>query len=379
MTETLSRILSPLDAGCFLKHYGTRQPLHVARTAPDYYADVLSEADLDAILQSPQLPAAFVNVVKEGTRYAIEDWSRIYTSARGEQRVAIPERLFGLYGEGATLILNQADRTVPSLNAACRALSLEMGFPAQANVYITPRNAMGFSRHEDDHEVMILQIAGSKRWLLFPQGVPGAEIDLRSGDLLYLPRGLAHSAQAQEADSIHVTVGLRPWYAFQLIEELAAMASQNGGFQQPVPPRFADDGAKQGFESAFLRQLQDLIAATKPSELIERRFHSLVENQPRGWSGRLSDLRYLRDITPETVVRRRPGILTIVKDDGKTLNVEFAGTRIAIPSFLKGALEKIMSQPAFAVRELEGFISNTGKEKLITEFVRAGFLRIVNI
>ncbi len=251
MSDCLSRILFPLDVGSFLKHYQTREYFHIDRNSPGYYDDILTVGDLDAFLQSGQLPAAFVNVVKDGTRFPLEEWSRVDTSARGEHRVAVPERLFELYSGGATLVLNQAHRAFPSFNSLCRNLTAAFGFPVQANVYITPRSSVGFGRHADDHEVLVMQIAGNKRWLLWVQDAPVLELDLRPGDLLYLPRGLAHAAEAQEGDSIHVTLGMYPAYAFQLIEELAALAGEDADFRQPVPPLFADDDAKRGLRRRF--------------------------------------------------------------------------------------------------------------------------------
>jgi hypothetical protein len=379
MSDCLSRILLPLDRNDFLRHYQTREYFHVVRNTAGYYDDILSTTVLDAFLQSERLPSAFINVVKDGTRCSLEKWSRVDASARGEQSVAIPEKLFDLYAEGATLILNQTDRALPSLNSLCRALTLDLGFRAVANIYITPRCAAGLAKHVDDHEVLVLQIAGCKRWQLHAKDVPAVEIELRPGDLLYLPRGCAHAAWAQEGDSIHITLGLLPVYAFQLVEELAAVAREDGGFEQPQPPRFADDDAKRKFETAFLRQLQDLILKTTPPALLERRFRSLVEDQPRGWPGRLSDLRRFRDMTPETVVCRRPGVLAVVSTEGKFLKVDFAGKRVLVPGFLEGAIGKIMSGNAFAIGEVEGFIGSPGKVKLVAEFVRVGLLRIVSL
>ena len=379
MTECLARVLSPREPASFLKHYLAREHFHVARTSPGHYADFFGVGDIETILQSEHLPAAFVNVVKDGTKYPLEEWSKLATSARGEHRVAIPERLFELYADGATLILNQAERTVPSLNAACRNLTLEMGFRTWANVYITPRSAVGFSRHSDDHEVLILQIAGSKQWLLYPPDAPAVETDLRAGHLLYVPRGLSHSAKAQEDDSIHVTVGMRPPYTFELIEELAALAGEDNEFQRPMPPRFADEGTKQAFEEAFQCQLQSLISRTAPSQLLERRFRSLVDNQGRGWPGRFSDIRLLRDISPETVVCMRTGILAHVRREGKSLIVAFARKKLEVPAFLEGGLDKVISGNAFAVDEIEGCIGSSGKVKFVAAFVRAGLLQIVSI
>jgi len=379
MSECLARILSPVDTSFFLKHYQAREHFHISRNAAGYYEDLFTAGDLDVFLQSEHLPAAFFNVVREGTRYPLEDWSRVDNSARGEHRVAITERLFDLYSEGATLIVNQAHSALPSLNGLCRNLTRELGFPVLANIYITPREVGGFCKHADDHEVLVMQIAGSKRWLLDVQHAPLVEIDLQPGDLLYLPRGLAHAAKAQESDSIHVTLGLWPVYAFQLIEELAAAAAENDDFLQPMPPRFADDDAKRAFETAFVRQLQGLILRIEPSELLERRFQSLIANQSRGWPGRLSDLRSIQDITTETIVCRRPGILTDVKREGKFLSVGFAGKRVKVPDFLQRALDTIMSGNRFAIHELEGLMDSSGKVRLVAEFVRAGLLRIVKL
>ena len=378
-TEWLSRVLSPRDPAAFLEHYLAREYFHVARNSPGYYADFFGVGDIETILQSEHLPAAFVNVVKDGTKYPLEEWSTLATSARGEHRVAIPERLLELYADGATLILNQADSTVPSLNAVCRNLSLEMGFRTWANVYITPRGAAGFSRHSDDHEVVILQITGSKRWLLHPADAPAVETGLQAGHLLYVPRGLPHCAQTQEEDSIHVTVGMRPSYAYELIGELAALAADDNEFQQPMPPRFADEGTKEAFQEVFQCRLQGLIARTAPSQLLERRFQSLVDTQARGWPGRFSDIRFLRDISPETVVCMRPGILADVRRHGKSLIVAFARKKLEVPAFLEGGLDKVMSGNAFAVNDIEGLIGSSGKVKFVAAFVRAGLLRIVSI
>jgi hypothetical protein len=383
MTECLSRILFPFDTSWFLEHYQARKHFHVQRESPGFYRDFLTPGDLDLALKSEQLPAAFVGVVKEGARYLPEEWSRVAESNGTSQRVAIPEKLSGLHSEGATLILNQADRAVPSLKIACRELTSEFGFPIQANVYVTPRGSSGFSKHADDHEVLVMQIAGTKRWLLYPSNVPPdsppVEIDMQPGDLLYLPRGLAHAARSQDQNSIHVTLGLRPAYTYQLIDELAAIAAEDPDFQQPAPPRFADDRARGEFGAAFLRDLTGLMSKTTPAELMERRLNFHVGNQAQGWQARLSDLLLIRDMTLETIVRRRAGVSAVIKGDGKFLGVEFADRRVLVPGFLKCALDLILGGDTFAVLEIEGMIDDRGKVRLASEFVKAGLLRIVSI
>lgn len=379
MTEYLSHLLFPLSTDSFLKHYQAREHLHVARGSAGYYADLLSVAELDTVLQSQQMPAASLNVVKDGVRYPIEEWSRVETTPRGAQRVAIPEALLSLYAGGATLILNQLHCALPSLNHACRMLTEELGFPTQTNIYITPRAAAGFSKHADEHEVLILQIAGSKFWIIYPPDAPPVEIDLQSGDLLYLPRGMFHAARARDEDSIHITLGLRPVYGFQLIQDLAALASELESFRRPMPPRFAGSDAGQAFARDFLARLQNLIAGIGPSRLTDLRRDELLLAQAQGWPGRFSDLRILHLITTETVVSKRPGILTAVKDKGKFLSVEFADREVTIPAFMRAELPRILGEREFTVAEIGGMITTAGKVKFVREFVSAGVLRIVSI
>jgi lysine-specific demethylase/histidyl-hydroxylase NO66 len=379
MTDRLSQVLSPIGLVPFFERYWAKEHLHVSRSSSGYYDGILSAGDLDRLFESEQLPASFFHVIKNGVTHHPEEWSRLATAKMGEQRVALPERLFDLYSNGATLILNQAHHAIPALGLACREIACELGFPSRANIYAAPPEAEGFSRHTDPHEILILQISGTKSWLLYPPSGP-VEIELRAGDLLYLPRNLAHAARTHKDASIHVSLGLVPVYGFRLLEDLAAMAQDHPGFQQPVPPKFAGREARRLFEAEFARNLRDLVMeATLSDQLIERRFLSLVEMQSKGWTGRFTDLLRLEKMTADTVVCARAGIVRAIEDDGKFLNVSFAGNQIRVPKFLKSCLDRILGDTPFAIREMQGMASDPDRLELARKFVRTGFLAIVRI
>ena len=96
----------------------------------------------------------------------------------------------------------------------------------QANAYYTPAGSQGLPVHHDTHEVISLQVAGSKRWLVYEPvlelplknqryrsalgepGEPMLDVTLRAGDTLYLPRGWLHQALTSDEDSLHITVGI---------------------------------------------------------------------------------------------------------------------------------------------------------------------------
>ncbi|HXE62145.1 MAG TPA: cupin domain-containing protein [Bryobacteraceae bacterium] len=377
MTEYLSRLLSPLTAESFLQHYQARESFHVSRSSPGYYADLLSVADLDTILQSCQLPAAFMNVVKGGVRCPIEEWSRFATSARGMHQIAIPESILNLYADGATLIVNQADALLPALADTCRKLTGELGFPTQTNIYITPRHATGFSKHSDDHDVLILQIAGSKSWRVYASDA--VETELRSGDLLYVPRGTFHDARSCEEDSIHITLGLRPAYAFELIRDLATVAAEREDFQRPMPPRFAGADALRSFQTEFLSRLQALAKEADFATLAEIRSRDHARREADAWPGRFADLRLLSLMTPETVVCRRAEVPAEITSDGKFVHVSFGDRKVSIPVFMREQLPRLLGDQEFVVRDIEGMITGSGKVTLVQELVKAGFLRIVSI
>lgn len=376
MSDHLARILAPVSRNEFLNHYLKREYFYVSRNSPGFYEEYLSAAAVDCFLQSEHLPAAFLNVARAGKKQPMEDWSRNDASARGEERIAIPERLLDLYGEGATLILNGVHLAIPSLSSLCRGLSSELGFLTQANVYVTPPVSTGFTRHTDEHEVLVLQVEGIKHWQLFPPHGTEVDLELRAGDLLYLPRGLSHAAGSLDADSIHITIGLHPAYEFELVRQIALFAKETGDLGRPAPPAFADEGTKRSFEADFLTRLRELLNRVTPLDMLERHQANAVRNQRRGWAGRFSDVRRISSISPQTRVSRRPEILVQVKESGKFLGIEFAERNMLVPMFLRGAVELILSGDSFAVGELKGFFTDAGRVKLAREFVRTGLLRI---
>ena len=135
------------------------------------------------------------------------------------------------FERGATIVLQALHHSWLPVARYCRALEAELGHPVQANAYFTPRGSQGLPVHHDTHEVISLQVAGHKRWLVYEpvlelplkhqryrssMGAPGEtvmDVTLRAGDTLYLPRGWLHQALTSDADSLHITIGVnvRTW------------------------------------------------------------------------------------------------------------------------------------------------------------------------
>ena len=136
--------------------------------------------------------------------------------------------------------------------AFCRELEGELGHPAQANAYYTPRDSQGLPVHHDTHDVFVLQVAGEKRWLVYDPvlelplrdqrydsklGAPASRARCRpaGGRPMYLPRGWLHQAVTSQTDSLHLTIGVN---VFTWIEALRAAlndCADDVEFRRSVP------------------------------------------------------------------------------------------------------------------------------------------------
>jgi ribosomal protein L16 Arg81 hydroxylase len=121
--------------------------------------------------------------------------------------------------------LNNVQLVDPKIKEVSRQTFLATREPANCNLYYTPSPAYpGLSMHIDQQETYILQLRGSKRWLLVKDAegellkhynnpatfkeVPGRayeEVVTQAGDTYHIPLGVPHKAEAEgEEPSIHL-------------------------------------------------------------------------------------------------------------------------------------------------------------------------------
>ncbi|MEX5272157.1 cupin domain-containing protein [Kocuria sabuli] len=221
----------------------------LTRGASDF-SDLFSADAVDELIARRGLRTPFLRVAKGGS--TLPDSS--FTSSAGVGATISDQlddtALWRRFAEGATLVLQALHRTWEPVADFCTRLSTELGHPVQANAYITPPQNRGFDDHYDVHDVFVLQIAGTKRWIIHEPvhvdplrdqpwtdhraAVAGAakgsaylDVVLEPGDALYLPRGWLHAAQAQGAVSIHLTLGVHSWTRYGLAEQLAQAALES--------------------------------------------------------------------------------------------------------------------------------------------------------
>ena len=290
------------------------------------FSDLFSAKAVDELISRRGLRTPFLRVAKGGS--TLPDSS--FTSPAGVGASISDQlddtELWRKFAEGATLVLQALHRTWEPISDFSTRLSTELGHPVQANAYITPPQNRGFDDHYDVHDVFVLQIEGTKRWIIHEpvhvdplrnqpwtdrrSSVAEAAKDkafidtvLEPGDALYLPRGWLHAAEAQGKVSIHLTLGIHNWTRYALAEHLAQTAlaklCDDPEMRRTLP--LGVDGL-DGEIATVRERLAAAVSESDPTPLFRRTGRGQGRPAPLG---PVAQLAAIEGLGPQSLVRLR--------------------------------------------------------------------------
>ena len=326
-------------------------------------------------------------LVKEGAKLAAADYTDdVPWRPTPFSGMANVDRVLAEWEAGATIVVQGLHLHWRPLAELCRGLEQELGHPAQANAYYTPRSAQGLPVHHDTHDVFSLQVAGEKRWLVYepvfplplkdqryrPElGTPGEpvlDVTLRAGNTLYLPRGWMHEARTSDSDSLHITVGINVYTWLDAMRAAVEESADDVVFRRGVSGEDADAGP------ALLERLAGRLA---PDEVERRRRRRLVRSRRPIRDGQIRSLRAIDTLTMTTAVERRPTVIADLAATDGTVVLEFEGRRVVFPLHARGEVEALLrSDGPVRPAELPGELDEAGRLVLVRRLVREGFLRV---
>jgi bifunctional lysine-specific demethylase and histidyl-hydroxylase NO66 len=251
---SLAWVLHPLTVESFLNELWGTTHYHVSRNCPGYFDGLLGDsASVDELLGLFRPDLSLLRLVREQDKKE----PYLYRLANGGFDVAAIGQDFA---DGYSIVLDSIHRYVRAIASLLHAIEVELNFATQVNAYFTPPQSQGFVAHYDDHDVLILQIRGSKIWHLYDgadvaphemvrqQPVATAalprptDVRLEAGDVLYLPRGRVHAAEATSELSVHLTVGLHAPTALVLVTRmLNSLSHSDDRVHTQLPPRYLND------------------------------------------------------------------------------------------------------------------------------------------
>ena len=407
--QALARCVGDVDE--FLQDRFGRAP-HLWRAGAGAHDDLLTLADVDAQLAGGGLRRPAVRVVRDGELVDPATWTRrARTGAVRVDDLVHPGRVLSLFGEGATIALQSLHRWWDPLTRFCRTLEAELGHAVQANAYLTPPSATGFTPHHDTHDVFVLQLHGTKRWTVraplvvdpLPRhrsdheaaaGQPVTlEVELHPGDCLYLPRGHIHSAATAQGASLHLTVGVLVTTVHDVLRRLVDLAadepelrrtvrragSLTGGAAAGDPaadPRLADAAQLKGIVAELTAWLERLDGDDAD---LARSLAPVLGGPPRRaplLHGVLVDLAELDALDDATVLARRDGV-GAPEVQGPVVELDLGDRRLELPGHLAPALELLLDGAPRPVGELDGLLDRASRAVLCRRLVREGVLGVV--
>jgi hypothetical protein len=379
---SFARLIEPVSTQTFFDTHWERQPLVIRRDRPDFYGDLVTVAEIDAVIAHDPNVVKFANSndTDPGRHYT-------WTAVDGDA-----ERILGEVGRRSSVVLGGAHRRLTNLGRMCRLLSAELSYQFHANIYMTPAGGRAFVPHFDPYDVFVLQVVGSKLWRVETERrfhpVDGQmpdlsgltfdgnteDIRLDPGDLHYLPAGYVHNAVAEEFDSVHVTIGVRPntWHhALAGAVELAVAERED--LRRGLPPGFL-----AGDREAISARLSALFAELADRQFTDRAVDKFLDEAitqfPADLSGLIEATYGGRPLTPATVLAPRTALIYALRESEDAVTVLVGGRRIEFPGALAAAIRFCLDGNRFEVRAIPADLDDDDKVVLAHRLLEEGLV-----
>jgi ribosomal protein L16 Arg81 hydroxylase len=221
------------------------------------FGHLLPWSTINLILRQHRLEPPRLRLTIDGEALPPSSFLERTRSRRGvEIPRLLPTELNRHLRDGATLIVDAIDEMYEPLAELAEILERTFRERIQVNAYAGWGTSRGFDLHWDDHDVLVLQISGRKRWKIYgtPRSFPlYRDIEsnneppsealwegiMTDSDVLYIPRGWWHEAIALGEPTLHLTFGINNRTGIDLVTWLIDQLRAKTIFRMDLP-RFSD-------------------------------------------------------------------------------------------------------------------------------------------
>jgi ribosomal protein L16 Arg81 hydroxylase len=379
----LKGILDPIDEATFFREYWAGKPLVVTTRNRARFDGLFDLNDLEQYLFIARPPAGDVQLVRSGQLPPLSMVSGLIKESSYDIQA-----VYNSLSAGFTVVLNAVHFRWPAARRLTIALEDLLRARVQTNVYITGHRGQGFAVHQDDHDVFVLQTCGRKRWTIYerPDAASSAaprvlhQIELQSGDALYLPIGYPHAAETSDDYSIHVSVGLFPMTWHEFARDCLALATmKDPRWREPMPLAVVRGDAPPPAIADVERRIHESFAAlTDLAPVVSSHARTLSATSHRRNpppSGYAESIRAAESLAPASEVERRPGVGCYVTMSGDTAAIHFMGETMRAPAKAEKALRLIAGRLRFRVNEIDDVLLDESKVVLVRRLIRDGLLQ----
>ncbi len=248
-------IIAPCEFREFISNYWNPKRFLLIPGAPEKFASLLTWQVINEMILGREHDASGrFRLVKNGKDLSLS--AVTIPEARRFRTKKLPRLKRTLLSDclksGAMLILNRVDDLHEPVRQLAEAIEYTLHERAYINLYAGWQSSKGFNLHWDDHDVLVLQVYGEKHWTIngfskssplykaaeeipAPEGEPLWSGILHAGDLLYVPRGCWHGAQALEGPTVHLTCGLYNQTGHDILSWLQSKLATDENFCRDLP------------------------------------------------------------------------------------------------------------------------------------------------
>jgi hypothetical protein len=252
--------------------------------------------------------------------------------------------------------------------------------------------------HCDDHDLIVVQLIGSKRWYVSKRaselgnvwkGIPGDAphlgaheiLVLHPGDALYLPRGTYHTVDSDTL-SLHLALGFTPLTAREaLIAAVDHLSDLDRSLRCTVGGRLAYQLGGVGFDGlsrSVLDSLARVLTACKTPGFL---FAALQRRSARVIPA-LAALPTPGPAAPlslNSTLRQTDCAFCHLTANSEKIDVSYPGGHIFIHRGAQESVLFLVRTPIFKVRDIPGAVDDEVRLSLAARFVEIGFLELESV
>lgn len=381
----LDWLIGPINKNLFFEKYWEKEPLWIDRKNDrDFFDQLINISNVDNIITT-QHHQPFTIVLNQ------QILPRPYYN-QGEDK----EKIIEFFNSGGTLLLDNIEKSWKPLKSLCNEVEKELQVCqfVFCNLFFSPPDSQAFEVHADNQDVFILQIEGSKNWTIYEPDFelpihdeqaqlepdfeknhdPLYELNLKKGDLIYIPKGFPHRVQTSNDLSIHITFTiinytLYDYYAILLRE----LSNENKNLRKSLNKSFFRNDTLEIGLSEIINE-----ANIKKSKDILRK--KIIDKQKPLYKGAFVDIHRKQMISTQTKLKARENLDVHINETDKGISVSSNGGTFSLEvNGLKTAFEFIFSNSTFTVGAIPGELDDEDKIGLVQSLIEGGMISIIDL
>lgn len=293
---------------------------------------------------------------------------------------------------GYTVRIPELQNISAPLSQFTRALELLFQNPVGVVCFWSQQNAKA-PIHHDDVDVIVIQLVGNKRWYVSeqpaklvnqwkslaeapPELAPYQVYDVQPGDLLYLPRGTAHTVEST-SESVHLSIGFVP---VTIREAIMAALDFFSDLDRPLRADLgqrADHLARATGEMLMLQQIRQGIEKLRHicqsdlflQDALKFRQLKMVEKLPKLPAGNSQPLSSVHH-----KVRHHPLAIAASLSSEQLTDLRIPGKQTLIHKGAEAAVIYMQQHAEFSPAQLPGDLTDEVKLALVNKLLFDGFL-----